>query len=154
MKYALLHLVWKARMIAKPTLSDELRKLVETRMEHTIKAIEDTLQLILEKHEMHLEELKQTIQGLEKSFSLLSQKWNLEMLFTLFLRNSMSFNGLKRILAVNSRTLSDKLKILKQYGYIKRAIEQGPPLRVTYSLTTRGRNTVLLALPLLYYSSS
>ena len=137
----------------KPALSDELRRLVETRMEHTLKAIEDTLKRILEKHEIRLEELKETLQSLEKSFSLLSQKWSLEILYTLFLRNTVGFSGLKKILGVNSRTLSDKLKTLKQHGFIERMIEQGPPLRVAYSLTTRGRNTVLLALPLLYYSS-
>lgn len=138
---------------SKPALSDELRNLIEARLQHTLKAIEDTLQRILEKHEIRLEELKETIQSLEKSFSLLSQKWSLEILYTLFLRNSVGFSGLKKILGVNSRTLSDKLKILKQHGYIDRMIEQGPPLRVTYSLTAKGRNTVLLALPLLYYSA-
>jgi len=138
---------------SKPALSDELRNLVEARLQHTLKAIEDTLQRILEKHEIRLEELKETIQSLEKSFSLLSQKWSLEILYTLFLRNSTGFSGLKRILGVNSRTLSDKLKTLKHHGYIDRMIEQGPPLRVMYSLTAKGRNTVLLALPLLYYSA-
>jgi DNA-binding HxlR family transcriptional regulator len=141
----------------KPAISSELRSLIEKRMEHTLKAIEDTLKLMLEKHEIHFraraEDLKDTIQGLEKSFTQLPQKWNLEILYALFLRSTIGFNGLKKILGINSRTLSDKLKILKQYGYIERMIEQGPPLRVTYSLTTRGRNTVLLALPLLYYSS-
>jgi len=140
-------------MNSKPALNDELRRLIEARMEHTLKAIEDTLQRILEKHEIRLEDLKKTIQSLEKSFSLLSQKWNLEILYTLFLRKSMGFSGLKKILGVNSRTLSDKLKILKQFWYIEMMIEQGPPLRVTYSLTAKGRNTVLLALPLLYYSA-
>lgn len=138
---------------SKPALSDELRNLVEARLQHTLKAIEDTLQRILEKDEIRLEELKETIQSLEKSFSLLSQKWSLEILYTLFLRNRVGFGGLKKILGVNSRTLSDKLKTLKQHGYIERKIEQGPPLRVTYSLTLNGKNTVLLALPLLYYSA-
>lgn len=138
---------------SKPALSEELCRLVETRMEHTLKAIEDTLQRIFEKHEIRLEELKETIQSLEKSFSLLSQKWSLEILYTLFLRRSLGFSSLKKILGVNSRTLSDKLKALKQHGYIERNVEQGPPLRVTYSLTPRGKNTVLLALPLLYYSA-
>lgn len=137
-----------------PALSDELRRLVETRLERTLEAIEDTLERILEKHEIRMEDLKDTLRSLEKSFSLLSQKWSLEILYTLFLRNSVGFSGLKKILGVNSRTLSDKLKTLKQHGYIERTIEQGPPLRVAYSLTTKGRNTVLLALPLLYYSSS
>jgi len=141
-------------MDSKPALTDELRRLIEERMEHTLQGIEDTLQCIIEKYEIRFNDIKETIRSLEKSFSLLSQKWNLEILYTLFLRNSMGFNSLKKILAINSRTLSDKLKVLNQYGYIKRIIEQGPPLRVTYSLTTRGKNTVLLALPLLYYSSS
>lgn len=139
---------------SKPALSDELRKLVEARMERTLEGIEDTFERIIEKHEIRLEELKDILRSLEKSFSLLSQKWSLEILYTLFLQNSVGFSGLKRILGVNSRTLSDKLKSLKQHGYIERTIEQGPPLRVAYSLTIKGKNTVLLALPLLYYSSS
>ena len=141
-------------MDSKPALSNELRRLIEARIEHTLKGIEDTLQRMLENHEIRFEELKESIQSLEESFNVLSQKWNLEILYTLFLRNTMNFGGLKKILGVNSRTLSDKLKSLKQYGYIKRMVEQGPPIRVRYSLTTKGRNTALLALPLLYYSSS
>ena len=141
-------------MNSKPALSSELRRLVETRMETTLKGIEDTLQQILENQEMHLEDLRESIQSLENSFNLLSQKWSLEILYTLFLRNTVGFNGLKKILRVNSRTLSNKLRNLEQHRYVKRTIDQGPPLRVKYSLTTRGRNIVLLALPLLYYSSS
>ena len=140
-------------MNSKPALSEELRNLIETRMEHTLKAIEDTLQQILRKHEVNPINLKETIQSLERSFSLLSQKWNMEILYILFLRNSRGFNDIKKILGVNSRTLSDKLKVLTEAGYIERSIGQEPPLRVAYSLTTRGKNTVLLALPLLYYSA-
>jgi len=122
-------------------------------MKSTLKGIEETLQHIFEHQEMGLEDLKETIQSLEEGFNLLSQKWNLQILYILFLR-TMGFGELKKILGVNSRTLSDKLKILSQHRYIRRSIEQGPPLRVRYSLTTRGRNTMLLALPLLYYSGS
>jgi DNA-binding HxlR family transcriptional regulator len=136
------------------TLNDELRKLVEARIEHTLKGVEDTLRRILENQEISLENLKEAIQDLEESFNLLSQKWNLQILYTLFLRSTIGFSKLKKILGVNSRTLSDKLKSLKRHGYIERTVEQGPPLRVKYSLTTRGKNTILLALPLLYYSSS
>ena len=138
----------------KATLSHELRRLVEARMEQTLKGIEDTLQRILANHEIHFEDLKETLQSLENSFSSLSQKWNLEILYILFLRNTVGFSGLKNILGINSRTLSDKLKNLRDYGYVERMVRQGPPLRVDYSLTKKGRNTVLLALPLLYYSSS
>jgi DNA-binding HxlR family transcriptional regulator len=140
-------------MDSQLTLNEELRKLVEARMEHTLKGIEDTLRRILENQEIGLKDLKEVIQSLEESFNLLSQRWNLQILYTLFLKSTVGFSELKKILGVNSRTLSDKLKSLKQHGYIGRTVEQGPPLRVKYSLTTRGKNTVLLALPLLYYSS-
>ena len=123
-------------------------------MEQTLKGIEDTLQRILANHEIRFEELKEVIKSLEESFSLLSQKWNLEILYALFLKSTIGFGGLKKILGINSRTLSDKLKSLKQYGYVERMVQQGPPLRVEYSLTTKGKDTVLLALPLLYYSGS
>jgi len=141
-------------MDSKTALSRELRRLVEARMEQTLKGVEDTLQRILENHEMRFEDLREAIQSLEESFSLLSQKWNLEILYALFLKTTVGFSGLKKILRINSRTLSDKLKSLKRYGFIERRVETGPPLRVEYSLTTKGKNTVLLALPLLYYSSS
>lgn len=141
-------------MKPKPALSQELRRLIEARMEQTLKGVEDTLQRILTSQEIRFEDLKEAIKSLEESFSLLSQKWNLEILYVLFLKSTIGFSGLKRILGINSRTLSDKLKSLRRYGYIERMVEQGPPLRVEYSLTTRGRNTVLLALPMLYYSSS
>ena len=123
-------------------------------MDRNLKGIEETLQRLLEDQKISLEDLKHDIKSLESSFALLSQKWNLEILYTLFLRNVVSFSELKKILRVNSRTLSDKLKNLNSHGYIERTVKTEPPLRVEYNLTKIGRNTALLALPLLYYSSS
>ena len=141
-------------MSHQTVLSDELRKLVESRMKSNIEGIEQTLQQIFVSQKLGLEELKATIKSLEESFDLLSQKWNLQILYILFLRETTGFGELKKILRVNSRTLSDKLKILNRYGFIKRSVDQGPPLRVGYSLTNKGRNTILLALPFLYYATS
>jgi len=139
---------------SRTVLSEELRRLVESRMRVNLKGIEETLNEIFRNQELGLEDMRETIKSLEESFSLLSQKWSLQILYILFLRKTTGFGEMKKILGVNSRTLSDKLKGLDRYRYIKRAVEQGPPLRVKYSLTTRGRNTILLALPFLYYSSS
>lgn len=123
-------------------------------MERTLRGIEDTLRNVLENQSVTFEDLKGDLESLEESFNLLSQKWNLQIIYTLFLKNSVTFSGLKKILGVNSRTLSDKLKNLKSYGYIDRMVKTGPPLRVEYKLTAKGKNTVLMALPLLYYLSS
>lgn len=141
-------------MDSKLYLNNELRRLVEARIEQTLRGIEDTLQQIIDKQEISLKVIREDIQSLEESFNLLSQKWNIEILYTLFLKTTLGFSGLKKILGVNSRTLSDKLKSLKKHGYIDRTVEIGPPLRVEYALTAKGKNIVLLALPLLYYSSS
>jgi DNA-binding HxlR family transcriptional regulator len=141
-------------MAAQITLSAELRKLIEARLEQTLKGIEDTLEKIMEKQELNPQALQEELKSLEESFNLLFQKWNLEILYTLFLKGAIGFGELKKVLGVNSRTLSDKLKMLNRHGYIKRTVNNGPPLRVKYALTVKGKNTVLLALPLLYYSSS
>ncbi len=93
------------------------------------------------------------MQSLEQRPNLLSQIWNLEIRYTPFLKNVISFSELKRAIGANSRTLSDKLESLNRHGYTDRTVKTGPPLRVEYVLTPRRKNTVLLALPLLYYSS-
>ncbi len=135
-------------------LSAEFRKLVEARLEQTLRGIEDTLNQIMQKQEITPTELKEDLKSLEENFNIIFQKWSLEILYTLLLKNAAGFGEIKKILGVNSRTLSDKLKTLTTYDYITRTVDAGPPLRVEYALTRKGKNTVLLALPLLYYSSS
>jgi DNA-binding HxlR family transcriptional regulator len=141
-------------MSAPLTLSAEFRKLVEARMEQVLKGIEAVFNEIIEKQKITPAELKDEVESLQETFNLLFQKWSLEILYTLMLKDSSGFGEIKKILSVNSRTLSDKLKMLQKHGYITRNVTDGPPLRVEYALTAKGKDTVLLALPLLYYSSS
>jgi DNA-binding HxlR family transcriptional regulator len=136
------------------TLSAEFRKIVEARMKQVLKGVEETFYQIIETQKITPNELKAELDSLQESFNLLFQKWSLEILYTLLLKDGIGFGEIKRILAVNSRTLSDKLKMLQTHGYITRKVTTGPPLRVEYSLTAKGKNTVLLALPLLYYSTA
>ncbi len=141
-------------MAAQIKLNAELRKLIEERLDQTIKGIEDTLAKIIENQELDSQALQEELKSLENTFDVLFQKWSLEILYSLFLGNGIGFADLKRTLGVNGRTLSDKLKLLTKHSYIKRTVATGPPLRVEYTLTPKGRNTVLLALPLLYYSAT
>jgi DNA-binding HxlR family transcriptional regulator len=115
--------------------------------------VEETFNDIIKTQKITPAELKEEIDSLQESFNLLFQKWSLEILYNLLLKNAIGFGEIKKTLSVNSRTLSDKLKMLLTHGYITRNVSAGPPLRVEYSLTNKGKNTVLLALPLLYYSS-
>jgi len=141
-------------MSAPLTLSAEFRKIVEARMNQVLRGIEETFNAIIEKQKITPTELKDELESLQESFNLLFQKWSLEILYTLMLKDAIGFGGIKKILGVNSRTLSDKLKMLQTHRYINRNVTDGPPLRVEYLLTPKGKNTVLLALPLLYYSGS
>jgi DNA-binding HxlR family transcriptional regulator len=141
-------------MSAPLTLSAEFRKIVESRMEQVLRGVEEVFNEIIEKQKITPTELKDEIESLQESFNLLFQKWSLEILYTVMLKDTTGFGELKKILTVNSRTLSDKLKELQTHGYITRTVTAGPPLRVDYSLTPKGKDTVLLALPLLYYTSS
>ncbi len=141
-------------MSAPLTLSAEFRRIVETRMNQVLRGVEETFTQIIETQKVSPTELKEEIDSLQPTFNLLFQKWSLEILYTLLLKNAIGFGEIKRILTVNSRTLSDKLKMLQANGYITRNVSAGPPLRVEYALTSKGKNTVLLSLPLLYYSSS
>ncbi|MCW4006995.1 MAG: helix-turn-helix transcriptional regulator [Candidatus Bathyarchaeota archaeon] len=139
-------------MSPKIALSAELRKLIENRLDHTLQGIQATLAEITEKQELNPKALEEELTSLEATFDLLFQKWNLKILYTLFLKETMGFGELKNVLNVNSRTLSDKLKTLQTHRYIDRNVQNGPPLRVEYKLTKKGKNTVLLAVPLLYYA--
>jgi DNA-binding HxlR family transcriptional regulator len=141
-------------MSAPLTLSAEFRKIVEAQMDQVLRGIELTFSQIIEKQKITPADLKDEVESLQGTFNLLFQKWSLEILYTLMLKDAIGFGEIKRILGVNSRTLSDKLKTLQTHAYITRNVTEGPPLRVEYSLTPKGKNTVLLALPLLYYSSS
>jgi DNA-binding HxlR family transcriptional regulator len=141
-------------MSAPLTLSAEFRKIVEARMEQVLRGVEEVFNQIIEKQKITPKELKDEVESLQESFNLLFQKWSLEILYTLMLKDAIGFGEIKKILTVNSRTLSDKLKTLQTHGYITRNVAAGPPLRVEYSLTAKGKDTVLLALPLVYYTSS
>lgn len=140
-------------MNKKISLNIELQRLIESKLNQTIKGIESTFSQILKKQDITPFELKENIKKLEENFNVISQKWSLEILYSLLLKEHAGFGEIKRILGINSRTLSDKLKMLDSYQYIIRKVENGPPIRVQYSLTEKGKNTVLLALPLLYFSN-
>ena len=130
--------------------SENIRSIVESNLENFLEGINKFVIDNLEEQPLEMTELKTTIQSLEGSFDLLSQRWNLQILYSLFFKERLNFNIFKKVLGINSRTLSTKLKNLASNNYLERNVTDGPPISVDYSLTERGRDTVLLALPLLY----
>ncbi len=135
-------------------MDNDIRTAIERKLKQTIDGIEETLQQLVEKRKLGITDIRKALSGLKPSFSLLSQRWVLEILYVLLFMGPLGFNEIKKSLEISSRSLSDKLKSLESLGYIKRNVSIGPPVRVTYGLTRRGIEVSLLALPLIYYMSS
>ena len=73
----------------------------------------------------------------------------LDIIYTNLLKR---FNQLRTLLrGISSRTLSDKLTACVENGLVERVVDDGPPIRVMYRLTTHGRNCGRLLGPLVAY---
>ncbi|MBW3583420.1 MAG: helix-turn-helix transcriptional regulator [Euryarchaeota archaeon] len=82
----------------------------------------------------------------------LFSKWNLEILYLLAIAKRARFSDLKKRLgAISSRTLSNKLKELESEGLILRMVADQRPLRVDYELTEEGLKVAALTTPLVAY---
>ncbi len=77
-------------------LSAEVRKLVEARLEQTLRGIEDTLNQIMQRQEITPIELKENLKSLEETFNIIFQKWSPEILYTLLLKNNTALVKLKK----------------------------------------------------------
>ncbi len=98
--------------------------------------------------EVDLGEVAEELKNINRILSTILSKWNPQIIYCLYFK-SLSFNELKRILNVSSRVLSDKLKILKEYGIVDRIVKPDKPPRVYYGLTDRGRKIALSLIPTL-----
>jgi DNA-binding HxlR family transcriptional regulator len=86
------------------------------------------------------------------SFSMFSSRWTTEILSALYIAGDKRFNQLRTLLrGISSRTLSDKLTACQENGLVERIVDEGPPIRVMYRLTSHGRNCGRLLGPLVAY---
>lgn len=82
-------------------------------------------------------------------------KWVVEILVVLGQGETRRFNELKKSLpGISGRTLSARLRDLEEQGLVKRQMFDEMPVRVEYSLTKRGTDVAVLALPLVLYLMS
>ena len=86
------------------------------------------------------------------AFEMFSSRWTIEILAALYIAGDRRFNELRTLLrGISSRTLSDKLTTCQKHGLVERVVDEGPPIRVTYRLTTHGRTCGRLLGPLVAY---
>lgn len=80
----------------------------------------------------------------------LFQRWSIEICFVLRMHEVMRFNELKRTLGgIGSRTLSRRLTELEEQGIVDREAYAEVPVRVEYSLTSKGLKLGDLLLPVI-----
>lgn len=79
---------------------------------------------------------------------ILFQPWGPELLYTLAALGRARFTDLQRLLKLSSRTLSDKLKSLRDEGIVDREVFDEQPVRIEYFLTKHGKWTAAAATPL------
>ena len=75
--------------------------------------------------------------ALSRAFEFLGKRWNGMLLGTLGVAPS-GFAELKRALGISDSMLSDRLAELTRAGLVERNVDEGPPLAVTYALTSSG----------------
>jgi DNA-binding HxlR family transcriptional regulator len=78
-------------------------------------------------------------ESLSRAFRFLGKRWNAVVLGHLS-AGPAGFRDLGRAIeGISDSVLSDRLSDLTAGGLIERAVDHGPPLSVSYTLTKRGR---------------
>ncbi len=93
------------------------------------------------------------IYPLDDLMAVLGKKWALFVIAVLGNDTRTRFNDLLRQLkGISPRTLTDRLKELKESGLVRRTAFAEVPLRVEYELTDEGRRMRKALLPFLQWS--
>ena len=80
---------------------------------------------------------------------MFASRWTIEILATLYITGPRRFNEMKNMLnGISSRTLSDKLRFLTDEGLVNRVVTDGPPVKVSYELSSHGMTCGRLLSPL------
>jgi DNA-binding HxlR family transcriptional regulator len=82
---------------------------------------------------------KEAGDALTQVFGLLGKRWTGMVVGVLLDSGSAHFSELRRAIpGISERMLSDRLSELGEAGLVLREVEPGPPLRVSYRLTSGG----------------
>ncbi|XIG76055.1 transcriptional regulator [Streptomyces sp. SGAir0957] len=76
--------------------------------------------------------------GMTRVFGLLGKRWT-GLIVSVLMQGPVHFADLRRAIpGISERMLSDRLTELGTAGIVVRQVDEGPPLRVSYRLTTAG----------------
>jgi len=88
----------------------------------------------------------------QTALSFIEGKWTVDVLYMIFLMENPGYNQLLQALpGLNSRTLTDRLKLLEEKLIVNRTAHDTHPVRVTYTMSDFGLGLIYLLLPALLY---
>ena len=80
-----------------------------------------------------------TCRAFNEAMDLLGRPWT-GLILGLLQGGPLRFSELEaRAKRLGAKTMSARLKVLEKRGVVERHVEDGPPVRVAYSLTRKGR---------------
>lgn len=89
------------------------------------------------------------VEAAVEALHVFASRWTIEILATLYITGPRRFNEMKNMLnGISSRTLSDKLRFLTDEGLVNRVVTDGPPVKVSYELSSHGMTCGRLLSPL------
>jgi len=89
------------------------------------------------------------VEAAVEALHVFASRWTIEILATLYITGPRRFNEMKNMLSgISSRTLSDKLRFLTDEGLVNRVVTDGPPVKVSYELSSHGMTCGRLLSPL------
>lgn len=98
------------------------------------------------------EGLRREMERVVSNLQVFFNKWTVEIIIVLGQHETLRFSELRKSLAgISSRTLTQRLRDLEAQGLVKRKMYDEMPVRVEYSLTSKGLDVAALALPLVLY---
>jgi DNA-binding HxlR family transcriptional regulator len=75
-----------------------------------------------------------------RAVELIGRRWTGAILEILIQTSSLRFSQIaSAVTDLSDRMLSDRLKELEAWGLVERTVHPGPPVRVEYALTRKGR---------------
>jgi len=77
----------------------------------------------------------------QRAIELIGKRWTGAVVKALMAKPARFNQLLAGIPGISDRVLTERLRELEQEGLVERLVDPGPPVRVTYRLTARGRAT-------------
>ncbi len=115
-------------------------------------AVKTGVERDLKDHSHDAKRIQYELKILKKGFILFRKKWTFDIIYVIRHIKTPYFNEIKKALPkINSRILTDHLRLLEKRGLVIRTVHESQPMRVSYEITELGKGVYELLMPLLWY---